>query len=111
MKSKHISLSPCPDLLGQDVPYQYFIGRNNARENFSAYGHIKFQHGSVKEVGVNGCQLEDVLEIAAHRLAAFQVGPYACRENALALTHIQEAIHWLEHRTKQRQLFAPKVSQ
>jgi len=36
-------------------------------------------------------------------LRSFQAGPYACRENALALTKIEEAMHWLNHRTAERQ--------
>jgi hypothetical protein len=29
-------------------------------------------------------------------------GPYACRENAIALTHIEEALMWLQRRTVAR---------
>jgi len=65
--------------------------------------HILFQKGPVKEVGVNGIFMEDLLNICRHRLECFQAGPYACRENALALTKIQEALHWLDHRTADRQ--------
>lgn len=64
---------------------------------------IHFQKGPVKENGINGCHQEDLLVIVIHRLQDFQRGPYACRENAIALTKIEEAIHWLNHRTKARQ--------
>jgi hypothetical protein len=37
------------------------------------------------------------------RLQSFQSGDFACRENALALTKLEEALHWLDHRTKDRQ--------
>jgi hypothetical protein len=66
------------------------------------YGHIFFQKGPVFENGVNGCHQEDLLEIVIHRLESFQAGNFACRENALALTKCQEALHWLNHRTAQR---------
>lgn len=65
-------------------------------------GHVNFQNGPVKEFGINGCHQEDLLAIVIDRLESFQKGPFACRENALALTHIEEAMHWLNHRTKDR---------
>ena len=63
---------------------------------------VKFQLGPVKEVGENGTQIEPVLEILINRLEGFQKGSFACRENALAITKLQEAIHWLNHRTRDR---------
>jgi hypothetical protein len=35
-------------------------------------------------------------------LLGFQSGEYACRENAIALTHIQDAMMWLQKRTRDR---------
>jgi hypothetical protein len=63
---------------------------------------IQFQNGPVKEVGTNGVTHEALLAIVEDRLKSFQAGPYACRENAIALTKIQEAMHWLHHRTRER---------
>jgi hypothetical protein len=63
---------------------------------------IKFQKGPIQEVGVNGVQNEDLLNIVIHRLQGFQSSNFSCRENALALTKIQEALHWLNHRTAER---------
>jgi len=63
---------------------------------------IKFQKGPVKETGLNGIQNEDLLHIVVHRLHSFQKGPFSCRENALALTKVQEALHWLDARTQDR---------
>ena len=67
------------------------------------FGRISFQDGPVEENGVNGCHQEDLLAIVIDRLQHFQRGTFACRENALALTKIEEAIHWLNHRTAERQ--------
>lgn len=64
---------------------------------------VSFQNGPVKEFGVNGCFMEDLLAICIDRLRSFQAGPFACRENALALTKLEEAMHWLNHRTADRQ--------
>lgn len=63
---------------------------------------ILFQNGPIAEVGVNGITQEVLLAIVADRLRSFQAGPYACRENALALTKIEEAQHWLQQRTIER---------
>jgi hypothetical protein len=63
---------------------------------------IRFQNGPIKEFGVNGISGEALLAIVEDRLKSFQAGPFACRENALALTHLQEAMHWLHHRTRER---------
>lgn len=63
---------------------------------------ILFQNGPINEVGVNGVTQEVLLAVVADRLRSFQAGPYACRENALALTKIEEAQHWLQQRTLAR---------
>lgn len=73
---------------------------DNARPSVQTM--IRFQNGPIKEVGVNGVSNEALLAIVEDRLARFQEGPYKCRENALALTKIQEAMHWLHHRTRGR---------
>lgn len=63
---------------------------------------ILFQNGPIPEAGVNGVTQEVLLSIVADRLRSFQAGPFACRENALALTKIEEAQHWLQQRTLAR---------
>lgn len=66
------------------------------------YHSIRFQNGPIVEAGVNGISNEALLAIVEDRLKCFQAGQFSCRENALALTHIQEAMHWLHHRTNER---------
>lgn len=63
---------------------------------------ILFQNGPIAEAGVNGITQEVLLAIVADRLRSFQSGPYACKANACALTHIEEAQHWLQQRTLER---------
>ena len=63
---------------------------------------IRFQNGPINEAGVNGLTQEALLSIVADRLRSFQAGPFSCRENALALTKIEEAQHWLQQRTLAR---------
>ena len=64
--------------------------------------NIVFQNGPINEVGVNGLTQEVLLAIVADRLRSFQKGPYSCKANACALTHIEEAQHWLQQRTIER---------
>lgn len=68
----------------------------------SAICAIDFQNGPINEVGVNGVTHEVLLAIVADRLRSFQKGPYSCKANACALTHIEEAQHWLQQRTLER---------
>lgn len=62
---------------------------------------ILFQNGLLSEA-VNGLTQEALLAIVIDRLRSFQAGNFACRENALALTKIEEALHWLHARTRKR---------
>ena len=80
--------------------HKYYI-RNI--ESGNLIGELYFQSGPINEVGINGVTNEDLLEIVTHRLECFQSSQFSCRENALARTKIQEAIHWLAHRTAERQ--------
>lgn len=63
---------------------------------------VSFQNGPIAEAGVNGVTQEALLAICIDRLRSFQAGPYACRENALALTKMEEALMWLLQRTRAR---------
>ncbi|WP_321955027.1 hypothetical protein [Burkholderia cenocepacia] len=74
-----------------------YVGKSGHRTTL-----IEFQNGPIAEAGVNGITHEALLAIVADRLRSFQAGPFACRENALALTKIEEAQHWLQHRTLSR---------
>lgn len=63
---------------------------------------IRFQKGGIADSGVNGVSNEALLAVVIDRLQCFQKGPFACRENALALTKLEEGMHWLHHRTRER---------
>ena len=63
---------------------------------------VRFQNGPVQEFGINGISNEALLAIVEDRLVGFQSGPFACRENAVALTKLQECLMWLQKRTLDR---------
>ena len=64
---------------------------------------IEFQHGARKlPDSVHGVLDTDLLEIVRDRLKGFQSGEFSSRENACALTHIEEALMWLNRRVEDR---------
>ncbi len=64
---------------------------------------IKFQTGAIKEVGRNSPVTDEaLLAICIDRLRGFQSGPFACRENAIALTNLETGLLWLKQRTLDR---------
>lgn len=65
--------------------------------------NIAFQKGPRDVEGsVEGVIDTDLLEIVRHRLQSFQNGEFSTRENAIALTHIEEALMWLNRRVEDR---------
>lgn len=74
----------------------------NQELNSSFNQYITFQNGPIAESGINGFSNEALLAIVEDRLIGFQNGQFACRENAVALTKIQEAMMWLQKRTRDR---------
>lgn len=60
---------------------------------------IHFQEGPIKECGVNGVCNEDLIAMVICRLEHFQKSEFACRDNAVAITKLEEALLWLKKRT------------
>lgn len=60
------------------------------------------QNGPVREAGGrNGGDLEDLIIVARKILGGLN-DRVPCRENSLALTKLDEALHWLDARTRDR---------
>lgn len=51
----------------------------------------------------NGAFVETVIDAARQRIEYYQESQFRCRENALAITKLEEALHWLNHRTTRRE--------
>jgi len=87
--------------------------------------NIRFQNGPIAtEKDFNGITNEALLAVLIDRMQGFQgelphqkeqmsaatthlaerppVAPFRCRENAIALTHLEEALMWLQKRTRER---------
>ena len=83
--------------------YHEYTIRINKPNGYASAQRIVFQKGPRNDPeAVHGALDEDLLEIVRDRLAAFQGGDYACRENAIALTHVEEALLWLNKRKEDR---------
>lgn len=81
--------------------HQYVITSNSPENDTLAT--IQFQDGPRSiEDSVAGVIDTDLLEIVRDRLRGFQSGEFSCRENACALTHIEEALMWLNRRVEDR---------
>lgn len=63
---------------------------------------IQWQDGPLEGGEQTGAQVDDVLEAALGRLRAFQETGFKCRENAIAITKIEEALMWQQRRTAGR---------
>jgi len=76
------------------------VGEAN-NKNLSVF--IQFQNGARNlEESTHGVLDTDLLEIVRHRLQSFQQGEFSTRENAVALTHIEEALMWMNRRVEDR---------
>lgn len=85
--------------------HEYHIVLNDTSEKDVANDVvvIQLQKGPRKEKdSIHGVIDSDLLEIVRDRLKSFQAGPFASRENACALTHIEEALMWLNRRVEDR---------
>lgn len=86
--------------------HEYLIAPNGCDEggegDFPSQS-ISFQNGPRKDPNsIHGVLDTDLLEIVRDRLKGFQSGEFACRENACALTHIEEALMWMNRRVEDR---------
>lgn len=101
----HIIVTDEPGQGGANHEYEIEWGNNDGAD---PTGHaqrkcvISFQNGPIQEAGVNGISGEAILAIVIDRLRYFQAGQFSCRENAVALTHAETALMWLQKRTRDR---------
>jgi hypothetical protein len=65
---------------------------------------VKFtiQSGPIKEFGVNGCQIDSVIEWAKIKIEEFNKA-FPCRENSIIITKLDEALLWSMKRKVDRE--------
>jgi len=68
---------------------------------------IEWQNGPLgrdaERIEPNGAFVEGVIAAAIQRIAYYQASKFSCRENAIALTHLETALLWLNKRTAGRE--------
>ena len=68
---------------------------------------INWQNGPLqfgdKRKEPDGAFVEGVMQAALGRLKYYQSTKFSCRENSLAITKLEEALHWCQHRTRDRE--------
>ena len=68
---------------------------------------IKWQEGPLgrgdNRKEPNGAFVETVIDIARQRIECYQNSIFKCRENAIAITKLEEALLWLNKRTQDRE--------
>jgi len=60
------------------------------------------QNGPIREVGINGCQVDTIIEAATAIIRGLNK-KFPRRENSLAITKLEEAMMWLRERTRDRE--------
>jgi hypothetical protein len=63
---------------------------------------FQIQNGPVKENGVNGCQVNTIIEAAKLIIEGLNQ-KFPCRENAMVITKLDEALMWLQKRKLDRE--------
>lgn len=81
--------------------HHYFVRCEDERGVYET--RIDFQHGALTTIGFNGLFSVAHLAILIDHLKSFQEGEFATREGAVAITKLEEAMHWLCARADERQ--------
>ena len=63
---------------------------------------FEIQSDPIAEVGVNGLQATDMLVYVKDLFKSLN-DVFPCRENSLTITKLEEAIHWQDARTQDRE--------
>ena len=77
-------------------PYNFIYVRNDVNSL-----SFTLQNGAIQENGINGCQVDTIIEAAKIILDGLNK-KFPCRENALAITKLDEALLWLLKRKIER---------
>jgi hypothetical protein len=92
-----------PEPLTENEFSSSFIVIENKEDVKGVAPIVKFtiQSDPISEVGANGVQALDMLKYVKCLFQSLN-DAFPCRENALTITKLEEAIHWQDARTKDR---------
>lgn len=94
-----------PEQMKYNAPHHFAVIQTDQDPSWpkAILAQVDFQEGPIKECGVNGVCNEDLIAMVICRLEYFQKSEFSCRENALAITKLEEALLWLRKRTMGRE--------
>jgi arginine/lysine/ornithine decarboxylase len=82
----------------KDIRPNNFIYVRNDKNSLS----FTIQDGPIKENGINGCQLQTIIEAVKIIIEGLNK-KFPCRENAMVITKLDEAMMWSKKRTDDRE--------
>jgi hypothetical protein len=93
------------EIFSYNAPNRFIVTKAECENGkpIEPIAEIHFQEWPIKECGINGVNNEDIIAMVITRLEHFQKSEYSCRENALAITKLEEALLWLRKRTMGRE--------
>jgi hypothetical protein len=82
----------------KDIRPNHFIYLRHDKNSLT----FTLQDGPIKEKGVNGCQVDTIIEAAKIMLEGLN-DKFPCEENLNAIEKLEAALMWLEDRKKNRE--------
>lgn len=86
-----------------NAPHHFVLVQPLNDQTGKLVGTVDFQEGPIGEVGVNGVSNEMLITMVIARLRGFQNSEYSSRDNALAITDLENALLRLNKRTYDRE--------
>lgn len=103
-KLEHDLLTEKYTTVHHETEFSYNAPHNfEVRSEDGVLASIHFQEGPIKEKGVNGVNNEDLIAMVITRLEHFNNSEFRCRENAVAITKLEESLLLLRKRTMGRE--------
>lgn len=92
--------------LKNGAPHDFIVVKADnisIHDSESILAKIHFQEGPIQTDGVNGVTNEDLISMVITRLEYFNRTDFRCKENAMAINKLEEALLWLRKRTMERE--------
>lgn len=97
-----------PEMFNENGSMKYEIFERDIRPNKFIYVRndvnslaFTLQNGPIKENGKNGCQVTDIIAVAAHIIEKLNK-KFPCEENKQTLNNLLIALEWQNMRTRER---------
>ncbi|MFY8248082.1 MAG: hypothetical protein ACOVJ5_00075 [Gloeomargaritales cyanobacterium] len=99
---RHVSKALAKYQIKEEVTSFIKIENEDDIKGIAPIVSFTIQSDPISEVGLNGVQALDMLKYVKYLFESLN-DTFPCRENSLTITKIEEAIHWQDARTKDRQ--------